>query len=326
MPPGAARKDRAVVRLHPLRLLSSDAESLLRMRAAEHARDPEESLAQIRRALERGRLQAVCLYDDAEKPRGFAAWRWHGDDHAQVIVQYTLPIVPPALGETLVDYVFSEVIRAHDVQVIEARMRNSSPGVRAAWARHDAAFFERCRLIRPLGQVPVPILPIPAGYRLDRWDDDLLPQIDALALAAHQDGIEAVAVPESAGAAVAERLRSARAGDAASDRRWHAEASLVALDRGNRVAGYVAVTATPGEAAVLDLSVHPQHRRRGLGRLLLARSMAACRAAGLVAVIVAVTTRNPARRLADQLGFQPVTCGEVAIWWRDGRQLAWREG
>jgi len=315
-----------VVRLHPLRLLNSDAESLLRMRAAEHARDPEESLAQIQRALERGRLQAVCLYDDAEKPRGFAAWRWHGDDHAQVIVQYVLPIVSPALGEALVDYVFSEVMRTHDVQVIEARMRDGSPGVRAAWVRHDAVFFERCRLIRPLGQVPVPILPIPPGYRLGRWDDALLPQIDALALVASQEGIEGVAAPESARAAAAERLHSARAGDSASDRRWHAEASLVALDRRGRVVGYVAVTATPGEATVLDLAVHPQHRRCGLGRLLLARSMAACRAAGLGAVTVAVTTRNPARHLADQLGFQPVTCGEVAIWWRDGRQVAWREG
>ena len=313
-----------MVRLHPLRLLSSDAESLLRMRAAEHARDPEESLAQIQRALERGRLQAVCLYDDAEKPRGFAAWRWHGDDHAQVIVQYVLSIVPPVLGETLVDYVFSELMRTHDVRVIEARMRDGSPGVRAAWVRHEAAFFERCRLIRPLGRVPVPILPITSGYRLERWDDALLPQVDTLALIAHQEGIEGVAVPESAGTAAAERLHKARAGDA--NRHWQAEASLVARDRGNRVAGYVAVTATRDEATVLDLAVHPQHRRRGLGRLLLARSMAACRAASLAAVVVAVTTRNPARRLADQLGFQPVTCGEVAIWWRDGRQIAWREG
>ncbi len=322
MASGAARKEGAVVRLHPLRLLNSDAESLLRMRAAEHARDPEESLAQIQRALERGRLQAVCLYDNAEKPRGFAAWRWHGDDHAQVIVQYVLPIVPPALGEALVDYVFSEVIRAHDVQVIEARMRDGSPGVRAAWVRHEATFFERCRLIRPLGRVPVPILPIMSGYRLERWDDTLLPQIDTLTLTAHQDGIEAVAAPESAGAV--ERLHQARAHG--TNRHWHAEASLVALDRENRVAGYVAVTATREEATVLDLAVHPQQRRRGLGRLLLARSMAACRAAGLAAVTLAMTTRNPARRLADQLGFQPVACGEVAIWWRDGRQVIWREG
>ena len=310
------------MRLHPLRLLSSDAESLLRMRAAEHARDPEGSLAQIRRAMEHGRLQAVCLYDDAEKPRGFAAWRWHGDDHAQVIVQYVLPIVAPALGEALVDYIFSELMRAHDVQVIEARMRDGSPGVRAAWARHEAVFFERCRLIRSLSQVPVPILPSPPGYRVERWAEGLLPQIEAVALAAHQDGIEAVAVPEIAGGSLTGRLLSARPPD---DKQWRSDLSLAALDRANRVVGCVAVTTVRGDAAVLDLAVHPQHRRRGLGRLLLARSMAACRAAGLTVMTVGVTTRNPARRLADQLGFQPATCGEVAIWWRDGRQMVWRE-
>ena len=311
-----------MVRLHPLRLLNSDAESLLRMRAAEHARDPEESLLQIRRAMERGRLQAVCLYDDAEKPRGFAAWRWHGDDHAQVIVQYVLPIVPSALGEALVDYIFSELMRAHDVQVIEARMRDSSPGVRAAWVRHDAVFFERCRLIRTLGQVPVPILPTPPGYRIERWTEGLLPQIDAISLAAHQDGIEAVAVPELAEGSVTARVLGARPSD---EKQWRSDISLVAIDRTNRVVGCVAVTEASGDAVVLDLAVHPQHRRRGLGRLLLARSMAACRAAGLATVTVGVTTRNPARCLADQLGFQPATCGEVAIWWRDGRQIVWRE-
>jgi|GEM_PF-2107849 ribosomal protein S18 acetylase RimI-like enzyme len=314
-----------MVRFHPLGWLSPDAEALLRIRAAEHARDPEESLAHMRQALERGRLHAVCLYDDAEKPRGFAAWRWQDDarQHAQVIVQYTVPVAPPTLGEALVDYVFSELARSGDLQVIEARLRDDSPGIRAAWVRHEAVFFERCRMVRGLGRVPVPILPIPPDYRLERWKEALWPQVDAVTLAAHRQSVEPVAVPEASAEAVMTRLHRA-CNDSAGGKQWRADASLIALDRRERVLGYVAVTAAEGEAQIVDLAVHPDFQRRGLGRLLLGRSLAFCRAAGLAAATFSVSTLNPARHLADQLGFLPVTCGEVAIWWRDGRQLAWR--
>lgn len=314
-----------MVRLHPLGWLSPDAEALLRIRAAERARDAEESLAQIRQALERGRLHAVCLYDDAEKPRGFAAWRWQGEErqHAQVLVQYVVPIAPPALGEALVDYVFSELVRTGNLQVIEARLRDESPGIRAAWVRHEAVFFERCRLVRGLGRVPVPILPIPPDYRLGRWDEALWPQVDAVTLAAHRLSVEPVTVPEASPEAVVARLHHAHH-NSLSGRQWRADASVVALNRRDQVVGYVAVTAAEGEAHILDLSVHPESQRRGLGRLLLGRSLAICRAAGLAVATLSVSTPNPARHLADQLGFLPVACGEVAIWWRDGRQHAWR--
>jgi ribosomal protein S18 acetylase RimI-like enzyme len=313
------------VRFYPLGWLSPDAEALLRIRAAEHARDAEESLAQMRKALERGRLHAVCLYDDAEKPRGFAAWRWQGDEreHAQVIVQYVVPVAPPALGEALVDYVFSELLRTGNLQVIEARLRDDSPGIRAAWVRHEAAFFERCRMVRGLGRVPVPILPIPPDYRLERWDETLWPQIDAVTLAAHRQSVEPVAVPEASAEAMVARLHRVCT-DSTGNRQWRTDASLIALDRRGQVLGYVAVTAAQGEAQIVNLAVHPAFQRRGLGRLLLGRSLAFCRAAGLAAATLSVSSSNPARHLADQLGFLPVACGEVAIWWRDGRHLAWR--
>jgi ribosomal protein S18 acetylase RimI-like enzyme len=104
-----------------------------------------------------------------------------------------------------------------------------------------------------------------------------------------------------------------------------ADMSQFALDRRGHVIGYAAVSALNAGAQIVDLAVLPAHRRRGLARVLSVRSMTICQRRGLDSVSVAVTTRNPARQLYNQLGFQAVDCGEVAIWWRDSRQLKWQE-
>ena len=176
------------VHLQPLSALSEDGEALLRLRALGKPRGVERSIEQIRNALEGGKLSAVCLYDDDEAPRGLAAWRWQDTAHtqAQVILLYTQPIASPALGEALVDYVFSELVRVNTLQVIEARMRDDSPGVRAAWARRDVVFFERCRMILLLGRLPLPIVPTPDGYRVVRWDRQHQSQVEQVAATAHE--------------------------------------------------------------------------------------------------------------------------------------------
>jgi GNAT superfamily N-acetyltransferase len=310
--------------IKPLHVLDADSEALLRVRAEERGRDVQSSLGRIRDALAARKIMAVCLYDDSNIPRGITTWRWAdpGQVYAQVLMLYLHPTSPPALCEALVDYVFSELARVRTLQVIEVRVRDDAPEVRQAWQRHDLVLFERCRMARPLGVTPLPVVPVPGGYRIARWQDEFQEQVEQIASAARQDTIDAAAVPDANGKRMAETLRKLWAGE--SDR-WNAEASPVVLDKRGQVSGYVAASSTDGEALIADLTVQPAHRRRGLARLLMVRCLTVCQQQGLPVAHVAVTTRNPARQLANQLGFHPTDCGEVAIWWRDGRQLRWRE-
>ena len=315
------------MRIQSLRTLDADSEALLRMRALDRAHDVEHNLQQMQRALEAGRVSAVCLYDDLDMARGLSMWRWYGSGqtHVQVLLLYMQSIAPPVLGEALVDYVFSELVRVVSLQAIEVRVRDDSPGVRAAWARRDLIFFERCRMVRTLRQPPLPLVPLPDGYRVVRWEEDHQAEVERLAVEAYNGSIEAVAVPDMEGSGVVKNLRKLRAGEPSRAGSWCPDASLVAVNKRGDVVGYIATQRSADSALIADLGVHPAHRRRGLARLLVVRSMAACLKQGLSAASFAVTTRSPVRQLCNRLGFQTTDCGEVAIWWHDGRQLAWRE-
>ncbi len=315
-----------MVRFSAMSALDADGELLLRQRAESNARDPDQSVQKISAALSAGRLSAVSLYDDDGALRGLSAWRWvdSGSTHAQVILQYTAPDSPADMGDALVGYVFSELMRERALQVIEARMRDESPGVRDSWLRRDAILFERCRMVLVLGLVPLPVLPVPAGYQIVRWTDAHQSQVEALAAEVRHGTIDEAAAPDVNGARAAELLRMWHASTASRPWAWSETGSLVALDRRGRVAGYVGLAIDEQVAQIIDLGVHAGHRRHGLARLLVVRSLAACMQLGVVRVSLGLTTRNPIRPLCSQLGFQPTDCGEVALWWRDGRQTAWR--
>jgi len=314
------------MQLEVLRTLDHDGELLLRERALLLNRDPEASLRQLQTALADGRLTMVCLRDDLDIARGIAAWRWQDEAHsyAQVLFIYLQPVAPVALGEALADFVFSELLRAHGLTVIEARVRDDSPGVWDAWARRGVAFFERCRMVLPLGQLPVPVLPVPQPYRIAPWTDEHQAAAERLAVAAYADSVDAVAVPDAQGEQIAVALRRLRLGLHGAAERWNPEASLVALDARGAVAGLVAVTGTAHNSALAGLAVDAAHRRRGLARLLVSRSMSVCLRQGCATMSAAVTTDSPARALLTALGFRAAECGTLAIWWRDGRHEAWR--
>lgn len=314
------------MRIEPLKSLNTDSESLLRMRALAHPRDVEASLQNMRSALEAGKLFVSCLYDDYQLPRGIAAWRWHDSrhTHAQVLVLYTQPVTPPELGEALVRHVFSSLADVPSLNVIETRMRDDSPGVRAAWTRRGVMFFERCRMIRPLYQTPIPILAVPPHYRLVRWEDEHQAQVEQLALSVYAGTIDAVVVPDTQPSRIVKSLRRLRTGEQAGVEAWNKEASLVILDKREQVVGYVAMALGGDGALIGDLAVHEAHRRRGLARVMLVRSMTTCFKQGVPSISFAVTTRNPIHSLCGQLGFRATDCGEVGIWWRDGRQSEWK--
>jgi ribosomal protein S18 acetylase RimI-like enzyme len=87
---------------------------------------------------------------------------------------------------------------------------------------------------------------------------------------------------------------------------------LVADDRGHAVGYAYAVLeghrymSLHGPAGVLhDLVVHPDHRRRGLGRLLVQAILASLRSRGAPRVVLSTAERNrPAQRLFERIGFR----------------------
>ena len=307
------------VRIVPLRGLDAETERLLRERAALHGRDSERSVEQMQNALATERISAAVLLNDQAAALGLVAWRWpdRAQSLAQVLILYAHPESPPAVGAALVKHVFTVASSAPITQVIEARLRDETPGVREAWQARSLAIFERCRLHRPLGNTPLPVMPVPASYQIVDWHEDRMPGIESVVVAAYTDSIELAAVPDVNGSVV-DKLHQQIDGVG-----WYTAASLVALDKREQVVGYVVFTQSEDETVIVDLAVHPDHRRRGLARALLIRSLQVCVKHSVSDITVTVTTRNPARQLYNQLGFLLANCAAVAIWWRDGRHTPW---
>lgn len=75
----------------------------------------------------------------------------------------------------------------------------------------------------------------------------------------------------------------------------------------NRVVGYVFARFAADETEIMNLAVHPDHRRQGLGRRLVGTAIQAARTAGTSKVFLEVRLSNqPAQRFYGQMGFQPI--------------------
>ena len=93
---------------------------------------------------------------------------------------------------------------------------------------------------------------------------------------------------------------------------------FLVAEEGGRIAGYAlaAPSATGSEACLLSAGVHPDARRRGLATGLLRALLDRLDAAGIATVWLTVHPENPAVRLYERLGFEPV--GEEADYFGDG--------
>lgn len=81
---------------------------------------------------------------------------------------------------------------------------------------------------------------------------------------------------------------------------------LVAVD-GERVAGYVGSQTVLGEADMMNLAVHEEYRRRGLGRQLVQALVERLTQQGCRMLLLEVRSSNaPAIALYEQLGFRQV--------------------
>jgi len=85
--------------------------------------------------------------------------------------------------------------------------------------------------------------------------------------------------------------------------------SLVALTRGNEVAGYICCRIILDEAEILDVAVAHHWRRCGVGALLVQEALKLCRHRGVRTIDLEVRASNRAAiRLYHQLSFIETGC------------------
>ena len=81
---------------------------------------------------------------------------------------------------------------------------------------------------------------------------------------------------------------------------------LVALD-GDCVAGYVGSQSVMGESDMMNIAVHPDYRRQGLGEKLVEELVTALQAAGNTCLTLEVRVSNaPAVSLYEKTGFSRI--------------------
>jgi len=81
---------------------------------------------------------------------------------------------------------------------------------------------------------------------------------------------------------------------------------LVAMD-GDTVAGYVGSQTVLGESDMMNLAVHPDYQRQGIGERLVLALVDGLKARGSHCLTLEVRSSNdPARHLYEKLGFQTV--------------------
>jgi ribosomal-protein-alanine N-acetyltransferase len=90
-------------------------------------------------------------------------------------------------------------------------------------------------------------------------------------------------------------------------------------EEGGHIAGYsLGARRRNGDALILTLDVHPDYRRRGVGKLLLDDLLARFRAAGAARAILQVAVENaPARAFYKKAGFRET--GQLADYYDVGR-------
>lgn len=76
----------------------------------------------------------------------------------------------------------------------------------------------------------------------------------------------------------------------------------------NRICGYIIYSVVYDSADLLRVAVRPEHRRRGLGLLLMGRMIEDCQALGAIKIFLEVRESNdPARNMYRSLGFKEIS-------------------
>jgi len=172
------------------------------------------------------------------------------------------------------------------------------------------AAFDRVLLARDLARpLPAPP-PLPAGYVLANPDPARADEFAQFAFRAYRGTTDfSIIAPDASPDAYARLYRKFLGGEL-GEYAPPLSLSLVASD--GSLAGVLHTILIAREPYVGDLSVLAEHRRRGLGRILLTRGLERYREAGHTRAALTVTAQNTAAyNLYRSLGFEVERSGEV---------------
>jgi ribosomal protein S18 acetylase RimI-like enzyme len=318
--------------LQPLTAADAETSEVLMRALAAFSEDIGGDRRAIVSALASGGHNACVLADAAGVQHGVAVW--YDEDgsgrYAAVQVLHVNSDAPAGAADALIAHVWDTLTESPVLEMISVRVYGESPAVRAGLARRGAVVFIRhlmvCDLVawQKSDSWQPPEAAAPEGYTLAHWEPEHQAEAEAAAVLVQSGGVDAVVIPDALPDRIAQSLRQVRAGTYPEIGPCIEPATIVALDAAGHVAGYIATVDMGLLAFVADIGVHPAHRRRGLARMLVVEAMRRVRDHGYPMISLAVTARNPAVRLYEQIGFEIVNSGKTAIWWRDGRQLAWQ--
>ncbi len=292
--------------------------------------DPEADVDPIFDDLESGRARGLLLRAREGKDAcGVAVWHNPVLNRAfiEVSLLYVDPDAPAGATEALIDALWETLLANANVEMIATRVREGQETVRAALRERGAVTFRRNLMIFKLLTGKLRRVPRPQGYSIVNWRQQHDDQVRALAPLVMRGSIDEIVVAEAQADRVGAALLSVRHNNHPDYDNCVEEATLVALDETGAVVGYILTTTGPLFAILVDVGVHPAHRQRGLGRALVGTVMQNLDRMACPVLALVVTAQNvPAVRLYQGLGFEIVSQGESAVWWRDGRQHAWQAG
>lgn len=162
-------------------------------------------------------------------------------------------------------------------------------------------YFKRFRMELDL-RGPVPFIPEPPdGYYLLPWDDGLLFRHAEVKHLAFQDQIDSEVFPSLATQEGCIKLM-----EAIRHRPGFLPGATWLVARGIDYCGTIqGVRDASGFGAIQNVGVTPEHRGRGLGRLLLLHALRGFKSAGVQRAVLEVTSSNAnATALYRQLGFR----------------------
>lgn len=267
-------------------------------------------LEYVKSAMRFGNMRALLAVRQGEAV-GTVAWRVEADA-GFVVLFYVLADEDPETVGALLGAAMTDLRRASVPRGVYAELPEVPSVVQAAFTQAGFVGVERVIMQNRLHQ-PAPALVMPDGYRLVTWADDHLDAAASVVYHANVGSVDAMIIPElqtyPGTVRIVELSLQGRYGT------FDRQGSALILDATGSVVGVTLVTRRHGEMGfTAEICVLPLHRRRGIARALMLHTHQTLLADGLALNTLGVTLGNPARKLYESLGYEPLGSVWTYVW------------